>query len=439
MRFPTVIFNLVAAILFAGQANAENPAGQWRVIFEIEKIGVLESVIEFSGDHEGAANSASSANTGVTISLEDGGQPAGIMQGMLATPFGQAEISVSRTDNSLNGIFHGDVNGKMTGTPFEGDFPLRDYGMVLQAIDNVTNAWLYDLRFTQTPEWKVFHDRLAEKAATAQDDFDMISGFQDAWGDGLFSHYELLRPLKSMDALLQQADERAEDKPIVRTSFTEDGIGIVVIDSFFGSKIEQQIDEAFKTVAERNPRALIIDVRENGGGTLSAWPVAARLVQEDVLVGYFISNRWWADHTELPSTDTLADTPSPEFVTPQAFQQDLFSDGLLVMRIKPFDKTYDGPVYALISERSRSATEALIGMLQSIDRVTVVGETSAGYMLNSNLFEIAEGFTLRVPVADFFLTNHQSLEGVGVIPDVETSPEEALDIALRRIRQVDGD
>ena len=47
----------------------------------------------------------------------------------------------------------------------------------------------------------------------------------------------------------------------------------------------------------------------------------------------------------------------------------------------------------------------------------------------------AEGFTLRVPVADFFLANHHSLEGVGVVPDIQTSPEEAHDVILKRIRQ----
>jgi hypothetical protein len=432
MRFLTVA--LFISALIARPAVAEGLEGHWRMTFDSKRIGVLDAVIEFEGEGEIYGRHASPAKTDLRMVLDQDDTTPGTMEGKLITPFGNANISLALEGGSLSGSFEGDITGTVTGVPFSEELPLRDYGAVLAAIDNITKAWLYDLRFTQTPEWTQFHDKLVQSTSTAQDDFDMIAGFQEAWGEGLFSHYELLRPLKSMESLLKQADTQSEEKPIVHTSFTEDNIGLVTIDSFFGSKIEQQIDDAFKVIIDRNPRALIIDVRQNGGGTLAAWPVAARLIQEEVLAGYFISNRWWATHTTLPTTETLIATPSPEFVTPQAFQQDLFSDGLLVMRIGPYEMTYDGPVYVLVSEHSRSATEALIGVLQSIGRVTVVGETTAGYMLNSNLFEIAEGFTLRLPVADFFLANHKSLERVGVIPNIQTQPDEADDVTLKRIR-----
>ena len=432
-------------VLLAESAAANELTGRWRLTFEIEGSGTLDSVVEFNTSRKIRGRSVSVAAKAfrdifpgsapthfVTMRL----QPVapGKFNGRIETIFGDSELNVTVGDGGLTGNFDGEITGKLTGVPFTGDLPLRDYQNLLATIDAQTQGWLYDRRLTQTDEWKLFRDSLGEATAIAEDDFDMIEGFRRAWGEGLFSHYELMRPLKTMEQLVQQADEIAEDKPVARVEFTPDNIAVVTIDSFFGAQIEAQIDAVFNEVIDRSPIALVIDVRENGGGTLAAWPVGARILQEEAIGGYFISNRWWAEHDALPTTHFLEASPSPEEISPQAFQQDLFSDGVLVMRIAPAEKTYDGPVYVLISKKSRSATEAVIGMLQYVGRVTVVGENSAGYMLNSNFFPLAEDFTLRIPVADFFLPNHKSLEAVGVAPDIATAPADAFDAALERIR-----
>lgn len=436
----------VAIWFAAAHAQAEDVEGHWLLKFNIRGIGVLETVVEFHGGGRIRGASISTAPLAhthifpnaqakpfVQMNLRSNSEKSKV--GRLRTVFGDGDVSVSLKNGVLSGTFDGEVSGTFTGAPFENQLPLRDYGSVLRAIDTHTKQWLYDARLMATDQWKIFHDSLARATAAAQDDFDMIEGFRRAWGDGLFSHYALTRPLNSLDELIRKADREAQEKPVVRIEFTRDNIAVVTIDSFFGARIEKQIDAAFQEVIERNAKALVIDVRENAGGTLAAWPVAARLIQSEVIGGYFIANKWWAGHDALPTTDFLLSTPSPVEVTPQAFQQDLLSDGIMVMRIAPARSIYSGPAYALISPRSRSATEAVIGVLQYLGRIQTVGEPSAGYMLNSNLFQIAGGFTLRIPIADFFLPNHKSLEAVGVIPDIPADSDSALNVVIEQIRR----
>lgn len=428
----------------ASRAAVDDLAGQWRLTFNVKKYGELDTVVTFDGDVAITGSSVSAA-PGEFAGIFDGPQDQSVKMdlrqdftggliGRLDSVFGEANIKISLNDGTLSGQLDGELNGTVTGAPFDGELPLRDYGAVLASVDALTEAWLYDLRFTETDQWSEFHSKLEAATAAARDDFDMVAGFKRSWGEGLFSHYELLRHTANLQQLVQEADARADDKPVARVEFTEDDIAIITIDTFFGERIAEQIDAAFREAIERDARALIIDLRENGGGTLAAWPVAARLVQRADIAGYFISNRWWKDHEALPTTEFLEGSSSPAEVTPQAFQQDLFSDGVLVMRVVPHEVAYKGPVQVLISKKSRSATEALVGVLQYLGRVSVVGENSAGYMLNSNFFPAAEGFALRIPVADFFLPNHQSLEAVGVAPDVPTDPADTLNVALERAR-----
>ena len=444
MRIAAIL--VVLPVLLSVPVQADEPEGRWRLTLDVTGLGVLETVVDFD---EGACLSGHSISTAPArhreifddtteepfVTLRVCGPTPGGVTGELTTVLGDADLSWTVQSRTLTGTFVGEIAGTITGIPFEGALPLRDYAAVLHDVEQHTNTWLYDPRLKQTDDWEQFQDRFGRASRVAQDDFDMLAGFQRAWGDGFFSHYELLRPLQSMDEMVEHADVTAEETPVAHVAFTEDNIAIITIDSFFGARIADQIDQAFTAAIEADARALILDVRENGGGTLAAWPVAARLVQHEVLAGYFLTGRWWGEHKTLPTTAYLDSTPSPVEVTPEAFQRDLFADDLLVMRVVPWAETYSGPVYALISERSASATEAVIGLLQYADRVEVVGKTSAGYMLNSNIFEVSAEYSIRIPTADFLLPNHRSLEGVGVIPDIETDAGDALTVALERARR----
>ena len=148
--------------------------------------------------------------------------------------------------------------------------------------------------------------------------------------------------------------------------------------------------------AARDHNALILDLRENGGGQVS--------VLKQIVGGLF-------------AEDTIVAT----------FKDREKSDPILAKGSK--GKAFTGKVWILVSAQSASASELLARTVQLKGRGQVVGDRSAGSVRVSRThdssvkhgdFVVASG--VRVTVADVVMPDGQPLEKVGVIPDVQVLP-----------------
>jgi hypothetical protein len=147
--------------------------------------------------------------------------------------------------------------------------------------------------------------------------------------------------------------------------------------------------------------ALIIDVRDNGGG----FGETARLI-----AGYLFDRPAFL-FDPRPNTPVPARTASPV----------------------SGNKLVDKPVYVLTSSRTQSAAEYFVYNLKMLKRVTVVGETTAGRQHSGRFHRLAEHFGMgiqEVPPPD----NPYPVKGwevIGVEPDVKATRTEALETAKR--------
>ena len=188
----------------------------------------------------------------------------------------------------------------------------------------------------------------------------------------------------------------------------EDSVGYV---KFYGfSEPERdcghEVSEAMNAVA--GSRALIIDLRENGGGSpsmvayLAAYLVSGCTHLDDVW------DRRTGQSKKIWTSDGL---PGPSFGGTK-------------------------PLYILTSGRTFSTAEEFAYDLLSLKRAIIVGETTGGGAHMTALGQIGEHLLVRVPVAravnPITGTNWQ---GVGVEPDVRVPESEALATAQRLIRE----
>ena len=67
----------------------------------------------------------------------------------------------------------------------------------------------------------------------------------------------------------------------------------------------KQIDAAYVAITNRGADALLIDLRENGGGAFAVRPLVAHLLNETVDGGSFVSQRWNATHNRAPNLSEL--------------------------------------------------------------------------------------------------------------------------------------
>ncbi len=77
------------------------------------------------------------------------------------------------------------------------------------------------------------------------------------------------------------------------------------------------------------------------------------------------------------------------------------------------------PLIVLINGFSASASELVAGALRDNDRASLVGETSFGKGTVQVIHELSDGSGLKFTTAKYFLPSGVSIEGVGVLPDIE--------------------
>jgi hypothetical protein len=152
--------------------------------------------------------------------------------------------------------------------------------------------------------------------------------------------------------------------------------------------------------------AMIIDLRNNGGGAVRTVALVASYVFDEEPV-HLIDN-----YERETNTTTSSWTHA-----------------------KLSGKRFGGkkPVYVLTSKRTFSGGEELAYDLQTVRHAVVIGERTRGGAHSTKMVSLDEWFMLVVPNANSISPiTHGNWEGTGVVPDVPTSADAALDEALKR-------
>jgi carboxyl-terminal processing protease len=172
--------------------------------------------------------------------------------------------------------------------------------------------------------------------------------------------------------------------PNIETEVIEDAYGYVKLNQFTG-EARNQLNTAISDLALENKRGLILDLRGNPGGLLSAAvQVASMFVSGQQVVLY----EQFGDGTE------------------QVFNADGSSLGLNI------------PIVVLVDERSASASELVVGAWQDYDLVTVIGTTTFGKGVVQTQRDLVNGGGLRLTIARWLSPNRTSIHKRGITPDI---------------------
>jgi tetratricopeptide (TPR) repeat protein len=148
--------------------------------------------------------------------------------------------------------------------------------------------------------------------------------------------------------------------------------------------------------------AVIIDLRENGGGAGESLPYFTR---------YFLP---------YPMQLTSYYSRETDFLTEYWVEKDVAGPRLPAV-----------PVFLLTGENTFSAAEIFAYDMQVRGRATLVGAATGGGARSVDLFPVGERFEIYIPTARAInpVTNG-NWEGTGVLPDVSVPAASALDTAL---------
>ena len=166
-------------------------------------------------------------------------------------------------------------------------------------------------------------------------------------------------------------------------------IGYILIEGF-DQITPGQFVSALSELYDNGMNGLILDLRNNPGGSLGA-------------------------------VNRIADMLLPEGII--TYLEDVNGE-----RINHYSNaTYLGlPLVVLVNGRSASASEVLSGAIRDTGVGTIVGTTTFGKGIVQNLFPLSDDTAVKMTTAKYFTPNGESIHGSGIVPHVVIEMEEIL-------------
>ena len=185
-------------------------------------------------------------------------------------------------------------------------------------------------------------------------------------------------------------------KDYIRTSsltyqILENNIGYVYCGSFANGLGDGNLDWVLKALEICD--GIIIDVRDNGGGEITAaHKLAARFTNEKVLVGY-MSHKTGPGHNEFSSPKEVYLEPSKSI-------------------------RWQKKAVVLTNRKAYSATNDFVNCMRQLPNVTVIGDKTGGGSGLPFTSEIPNGWSIRFSASPVFDADMNQLE-FGIDPDIK--------------------
>lgn len=156
--------------------------------------------------------------------------------------------------------------------------------------------------------------------------------------------------------------------------------------SNFDNEGVKQFQSAMEDLKKQGMTGLVLDVRNNGGGSLEAvTKMLDELLPEGVLLTEKYKNK---EDVVYRSTG---------------------------------EKQFDKPIVVLINGGSASASEVMAGALQDRKAATLVGVKSFGKGIVQSIFSLRFGGGIKLTTGQYLLPSGRCIHGTGLTPDVEVT------------------
>ncbi|HEB74725.1 MAG TPA: S41 family peptidase [Nitrospirae bacterium] len=170
----------------------------------------------------------------------------------------------------------------------------------------------------------------------------------------------------------------------VKYRVVDDGIGYVKINQF-QERTASELENALKSLKEKEVDSLVLDLRNNPGGLLtSAVDVTEQFLPPNRLVVY-IKGRT-GDKTEYKTKGN-----------------------------RPY---YDMPMIVLVNHGSASASEIVAGALKDWKRAVLLGVKTFGKGSVQSVIQLSGGSGLRLTTAKYYTPKGISIQNEGIEPDI---------------------
>ena len=163
----------------------------------------------------------------------------------------------------------------------------------------------------------------------------------------------------------------------------ENNVGYIRITEF-DTVTYEQYKEALEDLGDQGMERLIVDLRSNPGGNLDTVCDILDLMLPEGLIVY----------TEDKNGEREEYTSDEE-------------------------NQFDKPLVVMMNGYSASASEIFAGDIQDYGLGQIVGTQSYGKGVVQSVFDLQDGTSVKLTIAEYFTPNGRSIDGEGITPDVE--------------------
>ncbi len=183
------------------------------------------------------------------------------------------------------------------------------------------------------------------------------------------------------DYLEFDVERKKIESPTVKHEMYENKIGYIQITEFDDVTVDQ-FSEALAVLRGQGMKGLILDLRANPGGNLSAVVEIARQMLPKGLIVY-------TEDRDGKRTEYSCDGT----------------------------KQFDQPLVVLVNGYSASASEILAGAIKDYGIGQLIGTTTFGKGIVQRVISLSDGTALKLTVSSYFTPNGNNIHGIGIEPD----------------------
>ena len=192
------------------------------------------------------------------------------------------------------------------------------------------------------------------------------------------------------DYLTFDVERRMIEISTVAHKLLDGNIGYISVTSFDDVTVNQFL-AALDDLENQGETALIIDLRNNGGGLVSsACSMLDRLLPEGLIV---YTEDKYGNRDEMKSD---------------------------------VENYFDKPLVLLVNGNSASASEIFAGAIKDYGIGTLVGTQTFGKGIVQKIYPLSDGTAVKLTVSKYYTPNGNNIHGIGIAPDVEVELDPAV-------------
>lgn len=222
--------------------------------------------------------------------------------------------------------------------------------------------------------------RVEEKTVTGKDLDKVVSWIKGKKGTKV--NLTLLRGTNS-DKIKVTATRDVINVETVKYKVLENQIGYISI-SEFDSVTGAQFAKALKQLQKKNIEGLVVDLRNNPGGSLST---VCDILDSILPKGLIVYTKDKNGKKE-------------EYTSDEKHRLNL-------------------PMSVLVNGQSASASEIFAGAVQDYGKAEIIGTQTYGKGVLQNLFDLKDGTCVKLTTSEYFTPKGRNIDGKGITPDVK--------------------